>query len=365
MRFAQNKVFEVNYFEPAARAVEGSGWIYPLSLAVVYDSMIQGSWAKLRDRTKAKTEKEWIKQYVANRRKWLSSSRRQVVRNSVYRMKTFEGLIANGNWNLDTPIPVHGVKITANHLAIWMAADTPTRQASESGEVAAINVPEPAENFYVSNTEGIAAVSQEHIEGSEHLEAGGSWEIDEDIKENLPENIVTDSIVTSDESNVTGDPPKAGEPAPDHPAKEGESIVGGRPQDSPIIVSQPVEASPSGWRTWPTTILATLSSVGVSITSAGAWFWGAAQDPPQLRLLLILVITGVVVAAGYGIFYLTTRLVTRNKEAQRAHEIVLKELEIRSMPDRYNVKLDRLGDVSNLTASGLAKIDNIQTNKYV
>ena len=37
--------------------------------------------------------------------------------------------------------------------------------------------------------------------------------------------------------------------------------------------------------------------------------------------------------------YLVTRMINRNRADQRAHEIALRELELRSMPDRYNVKL--------------------------
>src|SRR5690606_12408173 len=65
MRFAQSKIFETNYLEPAIQAVTGSGWSTPLALAVVYDSMIQGGWVTVRNRVKTASEKTWVKNYVA------------------------------------------------------------------------------------------------------------------------------------------------------------------------------------------------------------------------------------------------------------------------------------------------------------
>lgn len=353
MRYAQDKVFEVNYFEPALRAVEGSKWTSPLALAVVYDSVIQGGWTKVRDRVKAPDEKSWIKAYVAARRRWLSSSKRGVVRNSVYRMKTFENLIARGNWNLDVPITVHGAKITDEHLAVWIATETPTREVVEIGEVATINVTPPSANYFKGNTEGIA---------EEESEAGGSWaeEGDEPIESVDPiEEPIEEPVENINEPDRGGleEPVKAGEPAPDAPAQEGEAIVGGRPQDPPIIIEQKKIESASGWRTWPTTITATLSGLGLSVGGCITWISGVELSEKAQETIGWIVIVGLVIAAVYGLFYLITRSVTAYANGKRKHEIELKELELRSMPDRYNVKLDRRGDTSNLTESGLPIIE--------
>lgn len=215
MRFAQDKVFEVDYLEPATQAVLGSGWSTPLALAVVYDSMIQGGWTKVRDKVKPATEKVWIKNYVAARRKWLNSSSRQVVRNSVYRMTTFERLIANNNWDLNTPFPVHGVNVTDDHLAVWMASETPSRDSIVAGDVDGILVDAPASNFFIGNTEGIA----------DDDSAGGSWDDGVDIVDDGTEDVEPQTsepeipIETKPTNNETGDPPKAGEPVPDAPAQ--------------------------------------------------------------------------------------------------------------------------------------------------
>lgn len=352
MRFSQDRVFEVNYFEPALRAVEGSGWTQPLSLAVVYDSMIQGGWTTVRDRVKGDTEKDWIKSYVAARRRWLAGSRRPIVRGTVYRMKTFETLMANGNWELEVPITVHGAKITGEHLAVWMAAEAPTTSSISVGFVDTIAISEPSTGFFEGNTEGMADEPDE-------LSAGGSWAEDEvedingGVSETEPPVDTIEEESSTPDNGKTGDPAKAGEPVPDAPAQQGEAIVGGRPQDPPIIIEKPTEETPSGWKTWPTTITATLGSLGLS---AGGIFtsMSGVNLSPQLQMTIgWIIILGLVSAAGYGLFYLVTRMMAKNREAQRAHDIQMKELELRSMPDRYNVKIDRRDDVSNLTASGL------------
>lgn len=364
MRFAQDKVFEVNYLEPAIQAVLGSGWSHPLTLAVVYDSMIQGGWTKVRDRVKGANEKVWIKNYVAARRKWLLSSSRQVVRNSVYRMATFEKLIANDNWDLDTPFIVHGVRVNDDHLAVWIAADNPNQGVTETGEPEEINIGIPAPNYFVGNTEGIA----------DDDEAGGSWDDGIDVDEVEVEEPVVEAPGHLDEETDTtevsagevapenaadvGEPEaNPGEPAPPVPAQEGEAIVGGRPQDNPIIVDKPTEAHASGWRTWPTTVTATLGGMGLSVGGIFTSLSGMELSPTTQMIVGWAAILGIVIAAGYGLFYLISRAVATNVEKKRAHEIAMKELELRANPAMYNVKLDRRGDTRNLTASGLPKVE--------
>lgn len=349
MRFVQDKVFEVNYLEPAIQAVLGSGWTHPLSLAVVYDSMIQGGWTRVRDRVKGANEKTWIKKYVAARRKWLLSSSRPIVRKSVYRMATFERLIANGNWFLDTPFLVHGVKVNDDHLAVWIASDNPNRDITESGEAETINIEPPAPNYFNGNTEGLA----------DDNESGGSWDegIDiDDTKESYEEESVNtniDSLNKENEQTVDivkeeSESSKNEEPITDVSSQEGEVLVGGRPQDSPIILEKPKEVIPSGWKTWPTTVTATLSGIGLSVGGIITSVSGIELSPALQSIVGWIIIVGLVVAAGYTMFYLVYRMITRNREAQRAHEIALKELELRSMPNRYNVKLDRRNDTSNI-----------------
>lgn len=123
MQQAQREIAFENYLRPALNACEGSDFIYPLSLAVVYDSINQGGYDTVRDRTKfdppgngsikpEEFEKEWISEYCRQRKKWLSASRKPIVRATTYRPNFFLGEIARGNWELKLPMTVHGHKLT-------------------------------------------------------------------------------------------------------------------------------------------------------------------------------------------------------------------------------------------------------------
>jgi hypothetical protein len=131
---------------------------------------------------------------------------------------------------------------------------------------------------------------------------------------------------------------KPGEPAPENPAQSGEAVVGGRPDDPPVIVETPQEESISGWRTWPTTITATLGGMGVSVGGVFTWVSGVELSPAAQAMVGWAIIIGFVTAAIYGLFYLYTRMRGTEDEKRRKHEILLKELELASRPDRYNVK---------------------------
>jgi len=72
MRAAQLGVTLDRYMAPAERECETRGFSTPLSLAVVYDSMIHGSWDRIaaragRPATHGTSEKEWILTYVRTR----------------------------------------------------------------------------------------------------------------------------------------------------------------------------------------------------------------------------------------------------------------------------------------------------------
>jgi len=66
---------------------------------------------KIRDRVKVadSNEKAWIRQYVGQRAAWLKSIPR--LRATSYRTDFFLKQIAQGNWNLDLPLNVHGVML--------------------------------------------------------------------------------------------------------------------------------------------------------------------------------------------------------------------------------------------------------------
>lgn len=115
MRQAQREIAFEQYLKPAIDACAGSGFVLPMSLAVIYDSINHGSWAKIRDLVPAHlAEKDWIKTYVTKRDAWLESVQR--LRPTVYRTDFFLAQIARGNWNLDLPMNVHGYKLTEQDI---------------------------------------------------------------------------------------------------------------------------------------------------------------------------------------------------------------------------------------------------------
>jgi hypothetical protein len=118
MREAQHEIAEKRYLKPAIEAAVGSGFTLPLSLAVIYDSINHGSYARIRDRVKiarrnyasdTEFEKAWIYSYVKNRDAWLESVPRLAVTD--YRTDFFLAQIARGNWTLELPVNVHGEKL--------------------------------------------------------------------------------------------------------------------------------------------------------------------------------------------------------------------------------------------------------------
>jgi chitosanase len=118
MRESQHEIAEKRYLRPAIEAAEGSGFTLPLTLAVIYDSINHGSYARIRDRVKiarknyssdVEFEKAWVYSYVKNRDAWLESVPRLAVTD--YRTDFFLAQIARGNWNLELPVNVHGLKL--------------------------------------------------------------------------------------------------------------------------------------------------------------------------------------------------------------------------------------------------------------
>ena len=133
MRAAQDKIAHKKYLKPAITACEGSGFILPLSLAVIYDSMTHGSYEKIRDRVRVTPgtspvqsrtaqaftltfEKAWITEYVRQRDAWLASIPR--LRATRYRTRFFLNQIMLGKWKLELPMNVHGVRLTNELLQI-------------------------------------------------------------------------------------------------------------------------------------------------------------------------------------------------------------------------------------------------------
>lgn len=78
-----------------------------LSVAVIFDTCIQGSFFPIKEKL---SQKDWIIKYIYNRKKWLKS-RGELLYNSIYRMESFERIIDEGNWDLNLPLYVRGLKL--------------------------------------------------------------------------------------------------------------------------------------------------------------------------------------------------------------------------------------------------------------
>jgi len=131
MRRTQDKFFNDGYFMPACVAAQRLGISEPLGVAVVYDSHVQGGWAKLAPQAGhvvAGNVRQWVGQYIDLRRNWLSSLKDPLPA-TVYRMDTFKSLIAAGNWDLELPLAVHGTQITQAALEDSL----PTAQSLAAG----------------------------------------------------------------------------------------------------------------------------------------------------------------------------------------------------------------------------------------
>ncbi|HMO82028.1 MAG TPA: chitosanase [Pyrinomonadaceae bacterium] len=122
MRAAQDTVAYERYMLPAVAACAGSGFVLPLSLAVIYDSMTHGSYHTIRDRIRIPRgelsaeafEKRWITEYTRRRDVWLGSIPR--LRATRYRTRFFLGQIAIGRWRLELPLNVNGYLLTTNDI---------------------------------------------------------------------------------------------------------------------------------------------------------------------------------------------------------------------------------------------------------
>ncbi|MEO5858669.1 MAG: chitosanase [Pyrinomonadaceae bacterium] len=113
MRAAQDGIATERYMNAAVAECRAFGFMLPLSLAVVYDSMVHGSWRSLAEHLGlVRDEKTWIKGYVEHRHEWLKSIPR--LRTTTYRTTFFAKEIDRGNWQLKLPMYAHGYLLKAS-----------------------------------------------------------------------------------------------------------------------------------------------------------------------------------------------------------------------------------------------------------
>ncbi len=116
MQATQDTYFDERYWEPAEKAAAALQLSFALSVCVIYDSLVHGSWALIRDRTIAKVgrpgdEQAWVTAYVDERRAWFAGHSNKLLQRSVRRMDAFKELIAADNWDLELPFTYRGVVV--------------------------------------------------------------------------------------------------------------------------------------------------------------------------------------------------------------------------------------------------------------
>ena len=169
MRAAQDAVAGSRYMKTALGECRAFGLTLPLSLAVVYDSIVHGSWRSLAEHLgPVRDEKVWVRQYVENRHEWLRSIPR--LRATSYRTNFFLKEIARGNWQLELPVYVHGYLLKSSdfpeapvpHPPAEIPPDTPPGPdpKSRDEQVAAPTIAESMDRIEQRVNEAAARVDQ-------------------------------------------------------------------------------------------------------------------------------------------------------------------------------------------------------------
>jgi len=116
MRTVQDDFFDRIYWGPALKSADALGVGEPLSITVVYDSKIHGSFDRIRTMTDQQQgpvtqagEKAWIRSYVFVRRGWLANHSNALLHKTVYRMDALMDLIDNSKWVLPLPLTVRSI----------------------------------------------------------------------------------------------------------------------------------------------------------------------------------------------------------------------------------------------------------------
>lgn len=133
MRDVQDAFFDRLFWTPALLSAQALELADPLSVAVVYDSRVHGSWHRIRDRVNSARgtpaqvgARAWTRAYVDARRDWLAGHANHLLRRTVYRMDAFAGLMAEERWDLALPLTVRG-----RHIDESVLAGPPTRASAE------------------------------------------------------------------------------------------------------------------------------------------------------------------------------------------------------------------------------------------
>ncbi|MEP6945517.1 MAG: chitosanase [Acidobacteriota bacterium] len=111
MKAAQIDTANDLYLKPAIDICHKLGFHDPLSLAVIYDSVVHGSFNRVARTVQAdkSAERIWITEYVRRRDRWLLSYTRLAA--TRYRTRFFLSQITSANWKLDLPLNVNGTRL--------------------------------------------------------------------------------------------------------------------------------------------------------------------------------------------------------------------------------------------------------------
>lgn len=126
MQAVQDRFFEEQYWEPAVRFCNAKGFTLPLTLAVVYDSIIHGSLYRIDKMLPPNLpERQWISAYCTTRRSWFVNHSNPLLRRCTYRMDTFIRLYDAGNFVLSPPVWAHGQRADAGVINNVPASPNP------------------------------------------------------------------------------------------------------------------------------------------------------------------------------------------------------------------------------------------------
>jgi len=136
MKAAQVSVAIRFYVAPAIAECRRRGFTEPLSLAVIYDSFVHGSFERISAIVKAPSsfERAWTTEYVRRRDRWLASIPRLAA--TRYRTRFFLNQIRFENWQLELPVRAQGVTVTnsaISELAQMMRVTKPDLKTSAVG----------------------------------------------------------------------------------------------------------------------------------------------------------------------------------------------------------------------------------------
>lgn len=134
MKSAQDAVAFDRYLGPAIALCGKLGFTRPLSLAVVCDSLVHGSFYRVARGVAADRDDEqtWITAYVRRRDGWLASYPRLTA--TRYRTRFFLNQIAISNWDLRLPLNVHGVRVSSELFRTETAVEPPEKHADRPAE---------------------------------------------------------------------------------------------------------------------------------------------------------------------------------------------------------------------------------------